>query len=125
MPEYSADFFNPPAPLAFVTLKNPQNEIEIVNVPMLIDTGADATLIPKMFVEKLNLDSSDPRIFEIEAFDKTVSQSAVVRLQMVFEGRSFRGEYLITEQDYGIIGRNVLNSLKIVFDGQNLRWEIL
>ena len=44
---------------------------------------------------------------------------------MIFEGRSFRGEFLTVNQNYGIIGRNVLNSVKIEFDGQNLRWRIL
>ena len=39
MPEYNSEFFNPPAPVAFVYLRNPEKNIEIANVPMLIDTA--------------------------------------------------------------------------------------
>ena len=92
---------------------------------MLLDTGADATLLPQIFVEKLGIDFSIGRTFELEGFDKTRSQSKVVRLQMIFEGKSFRGEFLTINQNHGIIGRNVLNSIKIMFDGQNLQWKIL
>ena len=64
-------------------------------------------------------------IFLTWGFDRTTSQSAVVRLQMIFDRKSFRGEFLTINQNYGIIGRNVLNSLKVLFDGQNLHWEVL
>jgi predicted aspartyl protease len=125
MSNYDETLFVPPAPLARVILRNPATQTEIVNVPMLIDTGADATLIPQKFAEKLDLFDSAAKFFEIEGFDKSVSRSRVVSLQMIFEGKSFRGEFLTIEEDYGIIGRNVLNSLKLLLDGQNLRWEIL
>jgi hypothetical protein len=125
MPDYDSEFFNPPAPVAYVNLRNPENNVEIANVPMLLDTGADATLIPQIFVDKAGLILSPTGAYEIESFDKTVSYSSIVRLQMIFEGRSFRGEFLTVNQNYGIIGRNVLNSIKIEFDGQNLRWKIL
>lgn len=125
MPNYDEFSFNPPAPIAIVTLKNLENNIEISNVPMLIDTGADATLIPLAYAEKLNLDLSNSEFFELEGFDKSVSQSVVVKLQMIFEGRSFRGDFLTINQEYGIIGRNILNLLKMEFDGQNLFWKVL
>ncbi len=125
MPAYDSIFSTPPAPIAYVILRNPDNNLEIVNVPMLLDTGADATLLPREFIEKIGLDYSENEVFELEAFDKTTSQSAVVRLQMIFEGKSFRGDFLTINQSYGIIGRNVLNSLQILFDGKNLTWEIL
>ena len=124
MPDYDSILFNPPAPFALVTLINPQNNFQISNVPMLLDTGADATLIPLTCAQPLDI-KPENQIWEIEAFDGSTNQSAVVRLQMVFQGRSFRGEYLLIEQDYGIIGRNILNLLNINFDGRNLRWEIL
>lgn len=125
MPDYDSNSTNPPAPIAYVTLRNPENSLEIINVPMLLDTGADATLLPQKYVESLELSDLETRIFEVAAFDEAKSYSEVVILQMIFEGRSFSGEYLTINQDCGIIGRNVLNSLQILFDGKNLRWEIL
>lgn len=123
MPDYNSTLFNPSAPVAFVTLKNSKNNLQIADVPMLLDTGADASLLPETFVAQLNLDST-PEVWQMEAFDGTKGQSSVVRLQMIFEGKSFRGEYLLINQDYGIIGRNILNFFNIQFDGRNLRWEI-
>lgn len=125
MPDYDLTFSSLPAPIAYVILRNPENGLEIINVPMLLDTGADATLLPREFVEKLQLSDSEAKVFELAAFDEATSYSEVVILQMIFEGRSFRGEFLTINQDCGIIGRNVLNSLRVLFDGQNSRWEIL
>jgi hypothetical protein len=53
MPEYDRSIFNPPAPVAYVTLENPENNLKIENVPMLLDTGSDATLIPQCVLKKL------------------------------------------------------------------------
>lgn len=125
MPAYISDIFDPPAPVAYVNLINPENNTEIANVPMLLDTGADATLLPQIFVEKLGVIFSEDEIYELAGFNEAVSYSAVVRLQMIFEDRSFRGEFLTVNQNYGIIGRNVLNSIRIELDGENLRWKIL
>lgn len=46
MPEYDAENFEPPAPVAYVTLRNPATGVLLSDVPMLIDTGADITLLP-------------------------------------------------------------------------------
>ena len=123
MPEYDGNLFNPPAPVAYVTLQNPDNNIEIENVPMLIDTGSDATLIPQFVVKNLQLDLSNTKTYETEAFNGAISQSSVVRVQMIFLKKHFRGKFLTVAQDYGIIGRNILNQLTLLFDGKNLRWE--
>ncbi len=104
MPDYNAELFNPPEPIAFVTLQNSENIIEISNVPMLLDAGADATLLPQVYVEKLGADFSDDRFFELEGFDKSKSRSQIVNLQMIFEGKTFHGEFLTINQNYGIIG---------------------
>ena len=112
MPDYDSKFFNPPAPLAFVTLRNLENGLEINDVPMLLDTGADATLLPQIYVEKLGVNKS-AEIWETESFDGSKSQSPVLRLLMVFENKSFCCDYLLIEQNYGIIGRNILNLLNV------------
>ena len=63
--DYNSELFNPPAPIAYVTLRNSEKSIEITNVPMLIDTGADATLLPQIFVEKIGVDFSSEEFFEL------------------------------------------------------------
>jgi hypothetical protein len=53
MPKYDADNFDPPAPVAYVSLRNPVTGISITDVPMLMDTGADVTLLPRGYVDQL------------------------------------------------------------------------
>jgi hypothetical protein len=48
MPAYNDLLFDPPAPVAFLTLRNPANNVIVTNVPMLIDSGADVTLLPSV-----------------------------------------------------------------------------
>ena len=46
----------------------------------------------------------------------------MIRLDLRFADLTFRGNFLIVEQKWGIIGRNVLNHLCILLDGPNLSW---
>ena len=56
MPEYDGENFDPPAPVAFVVLRNPVTGVVLPDVPMLIDTGADATLLPASAVKKIGVE---------------------------------------------------------------------
>jgi len=53
MPPYDGNLFSPPAPVASVTLRDPRTGASAANVPMLLDSGADVTLIPKSSVNRL------------------------------------------------------------------------
>nr|MDQ3010887.1 hypothetical protein [Acidobacteriota bacterium] len=59
----------------------------------------------------------------LEGFDGTVSIAPIVQAEITFCGKSFRGPYPLIEQEYGILGRNVLNFLALLFDGPNLNWD--
>jgi hypothetical protein len=50
MQAYDAARFDPPAPLALVAVKSEQLGIEIHDVPMLLDTGADVSLLPRSYL---------------------------------------------------------------------------
>lgn len=45
MPAYDDSRFDPPAPVALVSICHPDREVAVADVPMLMDSGADATLI--------------------------------------------------------------------------------
>ncbi len=47
MQPYDAARFDPAAPLALVTVRSEQLGIQIHEVPMLLDTGADVSLLPR------------------------------------------------------------------------------
>ena len=47
MQAYDAARFDPPAPLALVVATSEQPGVVIHDVPMLLDTGADVSLLPR------------------------------------------------------------------------------
>jgi len=55
MPGYDTLNFDPPAPAARVTLCNPDNGMTVSDVLLLLDTGADVTLLPRSAVEPLGV----------------------------------------------------------------------
>ena len=126
MPDYDSLLFKPPAPVAFVTLLNPETSLEKSRIPMLVDTGADITLVPKFAVENLDLNfTQETPDIRLEDFEGRKSTAQAVDLFLIFEGQKFRARFPLIERSYGIIGRNVLNRFRIELDGQNLRWKIL
>ena len=119
---YESDQFEPPAPVARVTLRNPDTDSTISEVPMLLDTGADVSLIPRESVNGLNLSASEEKLYELVSFDGTTSLAPVVKIELVFCNRTFKGQFLLLDRKLGILGRNVLNSVSLVFDGPNFKW---
>ena len=89
MAAYDAVRFDPPAPLALVTVKSQQPAILIQDVPMLLDTGADVSLLPRSHVASLV--SPDAKQYELEAFDGTRSTAPVVNAELQFLDKCFRG----------------------------------
>ncbi|HRW08298.1 MAG TPA: hypothetical protein P5121_24510 [Caldilineaceae bacterium] len=53
MTPYHSGSFEPPAPVAYMTLQHSTGDAKWPNVPMQIDTGADITLIPEQAVSHL------------------------------------------------------------------------
>ncbi len=55
MNKYDSTSFAPPAPVAYITLRNEETGDLWSDVPMQIDSGADITLVPQAAVNRLNL----------------------------------------------------------------------
>jgi len=90
MPAYDSTRFSPAAPVALVTLSNPENGVTKVGVAMLLDTGADVTLLPQSAAGELGL-SNSASSYELIGFgDRSITAHAV-RAEMVFLGLTFRG----------------------------------
>lgn len=120
MQAYDAARFDPPAPLALVVVKAEQPGVVIHDVPMLLDTGADVSLRPRSHVAQLA--SVDAKEYELEAFDGTKSTAPAITVELQLLGKSFRGQFLLIDGWHGVLGRNVLNNLSLVFDGPSLTW---
>ena len=121
MQAYDASRFDPPAPLALVTVKSDELGIVIQDVPMLLDTGADVSLLPAAHVARLV--AADAKRYELEAFNGSRSTAPAVTAELLLLGKSFRGQFLLVENWHGVLGRNVLNNLSLLFDGPSKTWK--
>jgi hypothetical protein len=123
MPDYDAERFSPPAPAATVTLLAADGQRRINNVVMLIDSGADVSLIPEWTVRELGLQVKEEQDYELTGFDGAKSVARSVQCGVVFLGRAYGGTYLVLDEDAGILGRDVLNHVSLVLDGPRLDWR--
>ena len=123
MPAYDSAIFRPPAPVASVTVRSPVTGRTVSNVALLMDSGADVSLLPRQPIADLIDDSQKESQYEVEAFDGTRSLATVANLEVVFLGKSFRGQFLLVDSPYGYLGRNILNRLSLHFDGPTLSWK--
>lgn len=120
MPAYDRTWFEPPAPLAYVTVRRPDGGAVASDVPMLLDSGADLTILPAGMLDILGTSASPGAQYELVSFDGSTSLAAVVRLELVLGRRTFRGQFALIDQAWGILGRNVLNAVAILLDGPAL-----
>ncbi|MBV6450536.1 MAG: hypothetical protein MHPDNHAH_01260 [Anaerolineales bacterium] len=121
MPKYDTENFDPPAPVATVTLRHPATGVSLPDVPMLIDTGADVTLLPREYVERLGVET-ESEAYEVQGYNGEISFADAVKLEMIFLDRKFTGQFLLMDQPMGILGRNVLNAVSIFLDGPDGTW---
>ena len=122
MPVYNDRLFSPAAPVVIAKIRNPKTADVQSDVLMLIDSGADLTLLPRFSVESLGIERSGSS-YELMGFDGTTSVSDTVWAELLFLGKIYRGQFLLIDQEIGILGRNILNQVCLVLDGPRLIWE--
>lgn len=123
MPSYDATHFDPPAPVAQAMLRNPHSGATVSDVLLLLDTGADITLLPRTAVEQLGVPLLADQRYELMGFDGSKSFAPVVILDLLFLRRAFRGRYLLIEEERGIMGRDILNHVILLLDGPRQQWS--
>jgi hypothetical protein len=122
MPAYDDNRFAPPAPVARVGIRRPDRGEGVEDVPMLIDSGADATLLPRSAVGSLGIAGTGER-YQLVAFDGTISESEAVRADLSFLKKRFRGRFLLIDAEVGVIGRDVINRVRLLLDGPTMSWR--
>ena len=115
---------HPPAPFLPVRLASLAEHSDSISIQAKLDTGADLTAIPAALIERLHLVSAgeievegyDGRRATIQAYDVNlqIDQLTVVGLLVIGFG-----------EDYVLLGREVLNRLRLLLDGPSLTTEIL
>lgn len=123
MPGYDAQLYNPPAPLAKVTLCTRDRKTSLPGVVMQIDSGSDVSLVPQSAVGPLGLEVDEQHGYELTAFDGSKRVAKSVQCGLIFLGRIYRGTFLVVETTHGILGRDILNHLSLVLDGLHLNWH--
>jgi hypothetical protein len=123
MPAFNSTDFHPPAPIALVEVRESRSLVLLPNISMLVDTGADVSLLPRASITSLLPTSSELPLYELEAFDGTKSYAPAINCEVRFLGKLFRGQFLVIDGHYEVLGRNILNNLTIAFHGLALFWE--
>jgi hypothetical protein len=101
-------------------VKSGQLGVVIDDVPMLIDTGADVSLLPRSHVGSLA--STDAKRYELEAFDGTKSTAPAITAELQFVGKSFRGQLLLIDGWHSVVGSKCFEQLSLLFDGPSRQW---
>src|SRR6266568_9035447 len=122
MPSYDALRYDPPAPIAQVTLRA-ANGATVPDVLLLLDTGADITLLPRSAVARLGINPDPGLQYELVGFDGNRTTTQAVNLDMIFLQKAFRGRYLLIDDDRGILGRDVLASVTLLLNGPGQEWS--
>lgn len=122
MPEYDTHRFRPPAPTSVVSITNPDTRSTLSDVSVLLDTGADISALPRSAADALVLPGTDSS-YEVMAFDNTIRDCRAVRAEVVFLHKRFKGQFLVLDQELGVLGRDVLNHVMLIFDGPQLEWN--
>ena len=125
MPAYDSNLFDPPAPVAIVSIRDPTSGSTAKNVPMLIDSGSDVSLVPRTSVAELDLEIDPNAGYELEGFDGRRTMAQVAQLDLIFVEKAFRGNYVVIDSNVGILGRDVLNHVAVLLDGPRLNWHEL
>ena len=78
--------------------------------------------MPRSAANSLGLARTGER-YQLVGFDGTLSESEAVRADLIFLNKKFRGRYLLIEAEHGVLGRDVLNHLKLLLDGPGSNWQ--
>lgn len=117
--------FKPPAPTLDVTVSNPHKPtVRAIPDKALIDSGAFKTVIPEKWVSRLGLlplRTYSPRGYKIE---EKKQEHYMYLVKVAFKQFSFDVEVLAVKRKNVLIGRDILNKLKLLLDGKNLQFEV-
>ena len=111
----------PIVPIKVSNLFEPDNYLEKT---ALLDTGSDISCIPKKIAQELNLTSTTTDY--LEGVSGSVEETPIYTLNIEFNDKSFIEYELFefAEEDYLLIGRDIMNDFHICFDGINLNVNI-
>jgi predicted aspartyl protease len=119
------DDYIPPIPVVQIWLGYPDESLSLGPLEAIIDTGADGTIVPGSFIDDLDapfvdnawLSSQWGESFAVKMFavDIGLGNLRLPSVQVVADERSHEI----------ILGRNILNRLRLLLDGPKQETELL
>ena len=122
MPKYDTSGVQPPAPVVEVTVQEINGGASLAAVLLLLDTGADTTLLPRRVVEQLGVALTEGVGIELAGYDGRLQTAPSASLGVIFLGRIYRGEFALIDGDMGVLGRDILNHVALVFHEPRGEW---
>ena len=113
----------PPAPFISVAVAHPLRPDSDVQMMAKIDSGADITALPLTVVQQLNLQAN--HFLEIAGYDNQIVSLPVYDSRLTIAHIRVRFEAIAISENHAILGRDVLNLLRVLLDGPALALEIL
>ena len=116
--------YDPPAPSCHVLISATRRKLTIGPFPAMLDTGADGTLVPQKYLEEIGA----TRTFEM-GLRSQWGERWVVYLYLVnlrIGDIALPGVFVVGDDQSNeiVIGRNILNQLKISLDGPQQTTEL-
>jgi predicted aspartyl protease len=122
VPTYEVEGFTPPAPVVRAVVRGPTG-VAHADIPLLIDTGADVSAVPRAVAEGVAADVRTADV-ELQLYDGTVTRGDVANLAVEFLRFRFQGKFVVADAPHGIVGRNILNLLVTTLDGPAAAWSV-
>jgi predicted aspartyl protease len=121
--QYVAEF-TPSAPFVHVIVRNPKADHASAEIPAQLDTGADRTVIPKRVAEEVHL--SAVRKITVAGLGGDLHTLDVFLVLLQIRDLQPMAVEVIAHDDesFVLLGRDVINQLRIVLDGPNQVLEI-
>ncbi len=116
--------YAPPAPVLPIHLVNPDENLRVQNIPALIDTGSDGTLVPLRILRQIlapPLSIGRIRSHWGEWRDAHLFMIDIVVAQVTLPHVLVVGDEVGTEV---VLGRNVLNTLRLYLNGPEAYTEV-
>lgn len=114
---------DPPALMLPVTICKAGRTLPRRTVPALLDIGADISAIPKVFLKPLKLHPVGRILFEGVEAHQTVVFTYAIRIKIA--GLVIpRLKVVVTDFDFAVIGRDVLNRFYMLLNGPELTFDL-
>ncbi|MEZ4658495.1 MAG: hypothetical protein R2911_13055 [Caldilineaceae bacterium] len=115
--------YDPPAPIIQVTVSSARNRRLRQLCSAILDTGADITAIPEIYLERLQL--YPIRQLQFEDWDGDTTTTFTYKIGMSLDELVIpQLEVVLTGLNFVVIGRDVLNRLNLHFYGPQQLFQI-